>query len=37
VAAVFHGLHMPAEAQIHSTAWRLAHYLGVCRADQVRL
>lgn len=32
VAAVFHGLHMPAEAQIHSTAWRLAHYLGVCRA-----
>jgi membrane-associated phospholipid phosphatase len=37
VAAAFHGLHMPAEAQIHSTAWRLAHYLGVCRADQVRL
>ncbi|HLJ05475.1 MAG TPA: phosphatase PAP2 family protein [Acetobacteraceae bacterium] len=32
VAVVFHGLHMPAEAEIHSTAWRLAHYLGVCRA-----
>jgi membrane-associated phospholipid phosphatase len=33
VAVVFHGLHMPAEAEIHSTAWRLARLLNVCRAD----
>jgi membrane-associated phospholipid phosphatase len=37
VAAIFHGLHMPAEAEINSTAWRLARLLDVCRAGQVRL
>ena len=37
VAAVFHCVHVPAEAQIRSTAWGLAHYLGVCPADQARL
>ena len=37
VAAIFHGLHMPAEAEIHGTAWRLARLLDVCRANQVRL
>lgn len=37
VAAVFHGLHMPAEAEINGTAWRLAKLLDVCRASQLRL
>jgi len=37
VAVVFHGLHMPAEAHIRGAAWRLAQFLKVCPADQVRL
>jgi membrane-associated phospholipid phosphatase len=37
VAFVFHGLHMPAEAEIHSAAWRLARFFGVCRVDYARL
>ncbi len=31
VAAVFHGLHLPAEAAIRHTAFRAAEYLEVCR------
>ena len=31
VAAVFHGLHLPAEAAIRHTAFRAAQYLEVCR------
>jgi membrane-associated phospholipid phosphatase len=37
VALVFHGLHLPAEAEIRGTAWRLAKLLDVCRASQARL
>lgn len=37
VALVFHGLHLPAEAEIRGTAWRLAKLLNVCRGSQVRL
>lgn len=37
VAAVFHGLHMPAEAHIRGVAWQLAQFLNVCRVDQARL
>jgi membrane-associated phospholipid phosphatase len=37
VALVFHGLHLPAEAEIRGTAWRLANLLDVCRAGQARL
>jgi hypothetical protein len=37
VAVVFHGLHLPAEAHIRSTAWRFAHLLAVCQSDEVRL
>jgi membrane-associated phospholipid phosphatase len=37
VALVFHGLHLPAEAHIRSTAWRLAHVLSVCQSDELRL
>jgi membrane-associated phospholipid phosphatase len=33
VALVFHGLHLPAEAHIRSTAWRLSQVLGVCQSD----
>jgi len=33
VVIVFHGLHMPAEAHIRSTASILAAYLGVCQTD----
>lgn len=33
---VFHGLHLPAEAQISANAWRFAQMFGVCQADQVR-
>jgi len=36
VAAVFHGLHLPAEAHIRDTALRAALLLGVCQADQAR-
>jgi hypothetical protein len=37
VAVVFHGLHLPAEAHIRSTAWRFAHILAVCQSDEARL
>ena len=37
IALVFHGLHLPAEAHIRSTAWRLSHMLGVCQSDELRL
>lgn len=37
VALVFHGLHLPAEAEIRGTAWRLANLLDVCRGTQARL
>ena len=36
VAAIFHGLHLPAEAHIRATALRAALLLGVCQADQAR-
>ena len=36
VVAVFHGLHLPAEAHIRATAQRTALLLGVCQADQAR-
>jgi len=31
VAALFHGLHLPAEAAIRSTAFRVAQYIPACR------
>jgi membrane-associated phospholipid phosphatase len=37
VAVVFHGLHLPAEAHIRSTAYRLSYLLGVCQSDELRL
>jgi membrane-associated phospholipid phosphatase len=37
IAVIFHGLHLPAEAHIRSTAWRFAHVLAVCQSDEVRL
>ena len=37
VALLFHGLHLPAEAHIRGTAWRLAHMLSVCQSSEVRL
>lgn len=37
VALVFHGLHLPAEAQIRATAFRFARILAVCQSDEVRL
>jgi len=37
VALVFHGLHLPAEAHIRSTAWRISQMLGVCQSDELRL
>jgi membrane-associated phospholipid phosphatase len=37
VAVLFHGLHLPAEAHIRSTAWRLSQMLGVCQSDELRL
>lgn len=37
VALLFHGLHLPAEAKIHHTAWRLARLLNVCQSAEVRL
>ena len=30
-AALFHGLHLPAEAAIHHTAFRLAQFIPACR------
>jgi membrane-associated phospholipid phosphatase len=36
VMAVFHGLHLPAEAQIRGNAWRFAQIFGVCQMDQAR-
>jgi membrane-associated phospholipid phosphatase len=33
VVALFHGLHLPAEAAIRHTAFRAAHFLTVCRPD----
>jgi membrane-associated phospholipid phosphatase len=37
VAVLFHGLHLPAEAEIRGTAWRLATLFDICRGDQARL
>jgi membrane-associated phospholipid phosphatase len=37
VVVLFHGLHLPAEARIRGTAWRLAHMLSVCQSAEVRL
>ena len=37
VVVMFHGLHLPAEAHIRSTAWRFAHVLAVCQSAEVRL
>ncbi len=37
VAVIFHGLHLPAEAHIRSTAWRFAQILAVCQSDEARL
>ncbi len=37
VIVLFHGLHLPAEAHIRGTAWRLAHMLSVCQASATRL
>jgi membrane-associated phospholipid phosphatase len=37
VALIFHGLHLPAEAHIRSTAERLARILGVCQSEEPRL
>jgi membrane-associated phospholipid phosphatase len=34
VALVFHGLHMPAEAAIRHTAWRIAHFIPACRPPE---
>jgi membrane-associated phospholipid phosphatase len=35
--ATFHGLHLPAEAHIRATAYRVAQMLSVCQSDDVRL
>jgi membrane-associated phospholipid phosphatase len=37
VALVFHGLHLPAEAHIRSTALRISQMLGVCQSGELRL
>jgi membrane-associated phospholipid phosphatase len=37
VVVVFHGMHLPAEAHIRSTAFRVAKIFGVCQSDEVRL
>jgi hypothetical protein len=31
---IFHGLHLPAEAHIRATAFRLAKTLAVCEVDE---
>jgi membrane-associated phospholipid phosphatase len=35
VAAVFHGFHLPAEAAIRHTAYRVAQYIPACRGTPV--
>ena len=35
VAAVFHGLHLPAEAAIRHTAYRAAQFIPACRGEPV--
>ncbi|HEY6440311.1 MAG TPA: phosphatase PAP2 family protein [Acetobacteraceae bacterium] len=37
VVVLFHGLHLPAEAHIRGSAWRLAQMLSVCQSPGVRL
>ncbi len=37
VVVIFHGMHLPAEAHIRSTAWRFASVLAVCQSSDVRL
>ena len=37
VVVIFHGMHLPAEAHIRSTAWRFASVLAVCQSADVRL
>jgi len=37
VVVIFHGLHFPAEAQIRSSALRVAVMLAVCQPDEDRL
>jgi len=37
VVVIFHGFHLPAEAHIRGTAWRLARALAVCQSDEPRL
>ncbi len=37
VMVVFHGLHLPAEAHIRSTALRFAQMLSVCQSSELRL
>jgi membrane-associated phospholipid phosphatase len=37
VVLIFHGMHLPAEAHIRSTAWRVAHWLAVCQPEAGRL
>ncbi len=37
VVVIFHGMHLPAEAHIRSSAWRFAHILAVCQSSDVRL
>jgi membrane-associated phospholipid phosphatase len=37
VVVIFHGMHLPAEAHIRSTAWRFANVFAVCQSADVRL
>ena len=37
VVVIFHGMHLPAEAHLRSTAWRFAHFLAVCQSVDGRL
>jgi membrane-associated phospholipid phosphatase len=37
VVVIFHGMHLPAEAHIRSTAWRFANVFAVCQSSDVRL
>jgi membrane-associated phospholipid phosphatase len=36
VLVIFHGMHLPAEAHIRSTAWHLAQFLSVCQSEDER-
>ena len=36
VVVIFHGMHLPAEAHIRSSAWRFAQALGVCQSPGPR-